>query len=146
MLATHRYEVLVPARGKVDVAIGFALPDSRGDLALVATGNDATRAVKLLVEDIEADLPAARIRATATQTPGGAQVSVTADTFVRSLAIFPDRVAEDSFPDSLLVDLFPGETHSFQMTGNFDEGSLQALTAPAVLRFVTVEKEPAGGC
>jgi len=145
VVASARYEVLVPARAKADVAIDFDLPSPRAGLALVATGNEASRAVKVLAEDIDADLPAASVRATVTATPSGAEVSVTAETFVRSLAIFPDRVSEDSYPDSLLVDLFPGETHSFQVTGNFDEGSLQELTAPAVLRFVTVEKAAAGG-
>lgn len=145
VVASSRYEVLVPARSKADVALGFDLPDSRADLAVVATANDAVRAVKLLVEDVDADLPEASVRATASATPAGAEVVVTADTFVRSLAIFPDRLSEDAYPDSLGVDLFPGETHSFQVTGNFDEGSLEALTTPPVLRFVTVEKRPAGG-
>jgi beta-mannosidase len=144
-VASARYEVLVPARSKVDVPIELDIPDDPGGLVLVATANDASRAVKVLVEDVVADLPAASVRATASATPDGAEVVVTADTFVRSLAIFPDRVSEDAFPDSLGVDLFPGETYSFQVTGNFDEGSLEALTTPPVLRFVTVEKRPAGG-
>jgi beta-mannosidase len=144
VVSSARYEVLVPARSKADVAIDFELPVERAGLALVATGTGAARAVKVLAEDIVAGLPAASVRASVTAAPDGAVVTVTADTFVRSLAIFPDRVSEDSYPDSLLVDLFPGETHSFQVTGNFDEGSLEALTAPPVLRFVTVEKQPAG--
>ncbi len=135
----------MPARCKADVAIGFELPEDRCDLALVATANDAVRAVKLLVEDIAADLPVPGFTADVAATPTGAEVTVAAQSFLRSLAIFPDRVAEDAYPDSLLVDLFPGENHSFQVTGNFDEGSLTALTTPEVLRFVTVEKKPSGG-
>lgn len=145
VVASARYEVLVPARGKADVAIEFELPeDAAADLALVATANDAARAVRLLVEDIAADLPVPAYTATVAATASGAEVTVTAETFLRSLAIFPDRVCEDAVSDTLLVDLFPGETHSFQVTGNFDEGSLEALTTPPVLRFVTVEKRPAG--
>lgn len=144
VVASARFEVLVPARSKADVAIGFDLPEGRSDLALVATANEAVRAVKLLVEDVEADLPVPAFTASVTATDTGAEASITAQTFLRSLAIFPDRVAEDAYADSLGVDLFPGETHSFQVTGNFDEGSLEALTAPEVVRFVTVEKRPAG--
>lgn len=144
-VASARFEVLVPARDKADVAITFDLPEDRSDLALVGTADDAVRAVKLLVPDIEADLPVPALAADVAATPDGAEVTVTAQSFLRSLAIFPDRVAEDAYPDSLLVDLFPGETHSFQVTGNFDEASLTALTAPDVLRFVTVEKKPSGG-
>ena len=143
--ATARFEVLVPARSTAAVPVTFALPDDSSDLALVATANDAVRAVKLLVEDVEADLGVPAFTADVAATPTGATVSVTARSFLRSLAIFPDRVAEDAYPDTLGVDLFPGETHSFQVTGTLDETTLAALTAPPVLRFVTVEKKPSGG-
>lgn len=129
---------LVEVRSRTDVAI---TPDPTdvpaAELALVVTLDGAERAVKLLVEDVDAALPAPDYEASVTRTDAGAAVTVTARSFLRTLCLFPDRVDEDAVSDSLLVDLFPGEAHTFQVTGRFADNELAGLTARPALRSLT---------
>ncbi|MBI4900821.1 MAG: glycoside hydrolase family 2 protein [Actinobacteria bacterium] len=109
----------------------------RTDVALVATVDGAERAVRLLVEDVAAPLPPARYETSVDSTDDTVTVQVTARTFLRSLCLFPDRVCEDASTDSLLVDLFPGETHTFTIAGEIPENVRADLTRGPVLRSVT---------
>jgi beta-mannosidase len=65
-------------------------------------------------------------------------VTVVAGSFLRTLCLFADRVAEDATTDTMLVDLFPGESHTFDVAGDFDGIELSQLTCPTVLRSLTV--------
>ncbi len=126
-------QVSVPARSTRRISLdtlGAPVLPTPG-LALVATANDAERAVRLLAEDKDAELPVPRWEVDAESN----QVTVTADTFVRSLCLFADRLEEDSWADTQLVDLFPGERHTFtvhDLTGDLDPASLQAPVLRAV--------------
>jgi beta-mannosidase len=129
---------LVPVREAVAVPV---TPDPgevpSADLALVVTLSGAERAVKLLVEDVDAALPVPAYDVAVTPRPGGADVTVTATSFVRTLCLFPDRVDEDAVADTLLVDLFPGEIHTFAVSGSFAADALGRLTARPALRSLT---------
>lgn len=126
----------VPVRSRVDVTITPEHVDvPPGELAIVVTLNGAERLVKLLVEDVDAALPPARFEAAATVTDEGATtVTVTAETFLRSVTLFADRVAEDAWADSAMVDLFPGESHTFVINGAVPSTDADQLTRPPALR------------
>jgi beta-mannosidase len=94
--------------------------------------------VKLLVEDVAAAIPAPDREASVTATASGADVTVVAKTFLRSLCLFPDRVAEDAVTDTLMIDLFPGESHTFAVAGDLTGIELAHLGCPPVLRSLTV--------
>jgi beta-mannosidase len=111
-------------------------------VALVVTALGAERAVKLVVEDVEAALPAPRYEARAERTADGVAVTVTAQTFIRSLCLFPDRVSEDAWADSELIDLFPGETHTFSIRGDVDDGSFGDLVSAPALRSIVSSLTP----
>jgi len=134
---------LVPLRSRVDVPLE---PDTHGmaeaELALVVTLSDAERAVKLLVEDVAAAIPVPDYEAEVARTDAGVTVEVTARSFLRTLCLFPDRVAEDSVPDSLGIDLFPGERHTFTVTGEVTDDALARLTTRPVLRSLTIPLTP----
>lgn len=129
---------VVGVRSKLELPVRFdsaGAPDA--DLALVATIAGAERVVILLAEDVEAALPEPQWRAVAMKVGNEVTVTVTATTFVRSLCLFPDRVSENAESDSLLIDLFPGESHTFVVRG-LGDADPEALLAPTVLRSVTV--------
>ena len=140
---SYRLARQVPVRDRVDVIVrpetGAAALE---ELALVVTLAGAERAVKLLVEDVHAALPPARFDATAELTDAGALVTVTAQSFLRSLCAFPDRVAENSWADSAMVDLFPGESHTFVITGALPAAAADDLTRFPALRSLTDSLTP----
>ncbi|MCB0910264.1 MAG: glycoside hydrolase family 2 protein [Propionibacteriaceae bacterium] len=129
---------LVDVRSRTEVEI---TPDSTdvpaAELALVVALDGAERAVKLLVEDVDAALPAPDYEASVARTDDGAAVTVTARSFLRTLCLFPDRVDSDAVSDSMLVDLFPGEAHTFTVSGSFADDELAGLTARPALRSLT---------
>ncbi len=138
VLWSRTLSLLVEARSRTEVAI---TPDPTEvpaeELALVVTLVGAERAVTLLVEDVDAALPLPVYEASVVPTDSGATVQVTARSFLRTLCLFPDRVAEDAVVDSLLVDLFPGEVHTFVVSGSLAADQLDGLTARPVLRSLT---------
>lgn len=134
-------ETIAP-RSRKDVCLHDLPASDRTDVALVASAHGAERAVRLLVDDVAASLPEARYEARVDRTDDGIAVRVTARTFLRSLCLFPDRVFEDAWVDSLLVDLFPGETHTFTIAGEIPEDAATALTRGPVLRSVTTPLTP----
>jgi beta-mannosidase len=118
------------------------LPVDRTDVAIVVTAEGAERAVRLLAEDVALPLPEAQFETSVARTDEGVAVTVTARSFLRSLCLFPDRVSEDVWTDSLLVDLFPGDAHTFIIAGNLPEDATAGLTSRPVLRSVTKPLTP----
>ena len=139
VLWTMPVDVVVPVRGRTDVTVLAPVPDGQAeDLALVVTVRGAERLVQLLVEDVVAAIPAPVFEATVIATPTGAAVTVVAESFLRTLCLFADRVACDAVTDTMLVDLFPGESHTFDIVGDLEGIELTQLTHPTVLRSLTV--------
>ena len=127
---------VLPPRSRTDLVLDGLPAMDRTDAALVADLEGAERALKLLVEDVDAALPAPDFDATAGSDGEDVAVTVTARSFVRSLCLFADRVAEDAWADTLGVDLFPGETHTFRVHGPVGD-DLDGLTARPALRSLT---------
>ncbi|MGV8850191.1 MAG: glycoside hydrolase family 2 protein [Propionibacteriaceae bacterium] len=134
-------ETLAP-RSRKDLELGDLPATDRTDAALVVTALGAERAVKLLVEDVEAALPQPRYEARAERTTDGVAVTVTARTFIRSLCLFPDRVSEDAWADSELIDLFPEETHTFSIRGDVEDDSFGDLVRAPVVRSIVSSLTP----
>lgn len=140
-------EVAPRSTHRVDLgSLGAPMAPTPG-LALVATASGAERAVRLLAEDKDADLPRADVTVDV-DADGG--VRVTANSFARTLCLFADRLDEVAWADSAMVDLFPGETHTFGVRRPelHDAGTapdVTAITSP-VLRMVNdrVPEAPVG--
>jgi len=84
-------------------------------------------------EDVDAGLPAPDLTTSAEQMPGGYRLTVTANAFVRDLAVLADRLAADATVDDMLISLLPGESAVFAITTSAVL-SLEQLTDPLVLR------------
>jgi beta-mannosidase len=122
--------------------VGDLPATDRTDVAIVVTASGVERAVKLLIEDVGAALPEPRYEARAERTADGVAVTVTARTFIRSLCLFPDRVSEDAWADSELIDLFPGETHTFSIRGDVEDDSFGDLVRAPVVRSIVSSLTP----
>lgn len=134
-LAKESFEVTAePGVTSIELPDTLATPGNPAFELLVAE-LDGVRAIRPCAEDRDMAYPEARMRVHAESSPGGAVVTVTAETVVRDLAIFPDRLDPAASVDDLLVTLLPGETARFGVTapGGLD---VAALTAYPVLRCV----------
>jgi len=111
VLAKAEIEVSVAARatGRVEVPRLLASPGDPGaELLLAELGEQ--RGLWFFAEDRDSALPPPQLSATVTSVEGGAQVTVTAQTLVRDLALLADRVHPDAVVDGMLATLLPGET------------------------------------
>lgn len=104
----------VPAGGAVTVP----LP------ADVTTADDpsrelivADRAAWFFAEDVDLSYPRAATDVVVRPTPSGADVEITARTFVRDLTLFADRLDPAATVDEQLVTLLPGESVTLKVTG-----------------------------
>ncbi len=133
-------EILASAAVEATVAPGAAvtvpLPadlvtpaDPAAELIVAETGAD--RAWWFFVPDKDVDWPVASF----TTSVSGTQVTVTADSILRSLTLFPDRLSPSAEADRADVTLLPGESVTF--TVHADEPlDPAALTTRPVLRCV----------
>jgi beta-mannosidase len=129
---TERFDV--PARGTAAVTLPaeLAVPaDPAGELLVAGAGD--LRAVWYFVPDIEVALPEPGLDATVAAVPGGYQVTVTARTLIRDLALLADRVAPDAVADTMLLTLLPGEVATFTLR-TAAELAARELLDPLVLR------------
>jgi beta-mannosidase len=73
--------------------------------------------------------------ASTTRIDDGWQVRIIADTLLRELAIFPDRLDPDATVDDQLLTLLPGDSVTFTVTGAAHIDPADLVTYP-VLRCV----------
>jgi beta-mannosidase len=86
-------------------------------------------------DDAKIAWPRAEYEASVAPVDGGLAVTVTAQTIVRDLTMFPDRLDPAASVDAALVTLLPGETVTFGVRTDADLDHA-ALTVPPVLRCV----------
>jgi beta-mannosidase len=91
------------------------------------------RAVHLFAEDYDLAYDQDNLRVEVDPVDGGYDVTVTASSFVRDLALLADRVAPDATVDHMLIDLLPGESFTFAVTTTATVDP-SAFSAPEVLR------------
>ncbi|HEV7898628.1 MAG TPA: glycoside hydrolase family 2 protein [Planosporangium sp.] len=134
--AKQTVNVRVPARS----ALTWALPDDlaapgdpAGELLRAEVGE--LRAWWFFTEDSEIGYPPAAFSTDVRPTADGLRVTVTAETILKDLTLFPDRLDPAAGVDNALVTLLPGESATFTVrTGQPLEPS--ALTSRPVLRCV----------
>ncbi|MCH7231482.1 hypothetical protein L0U85_11560 [Glycomyces sp. L485] len=106
---------------------------------LVTGRDDIPRATWFTKEDKDMDWPKARWTAETEVVDGGVAVTVTAETVLRDLCLFADRLDPDARVDKALLTLIPGETATFTVTSqklrNAPDAA-KALTTKPVLRAI----------
>ena len=100
---------------------------------LIAAGLGTDRTLSRFREDIDAELPEARLRTSAEQTATGYRVTVTAEAYVCDLTLLADQVADDAHVNEALVTLLPGERAVFDVRTTAVVQP-QAFLEPSVLR------------
>jgi beta-mannosidase len=136
ILAKHEPTVTVAPRsvGRTPLPAPLGSPRSRRAELLVAETGDH-RALRFFAEDPQMAFPPAAFTATTTKIPDGWQVRIVADTLLRELAIFPDRLDPDATVDDQLVTVLPGDSVTFTVTGGAGIDPVDLVTYP-VLRCV----------
>lgn len=132
-LAKTVVDLAVPPRGAVRLPLPgeVSTPDDPATELLAVTG-DGVRLHHFFREDVALSLPEPRYEVRVTETGNGLEVTVTAGSLLRDLALFPDRLDPESTVDDMLVTLLPGESATFQVHG---AGRAEAaLAKPPVLR------------
>jgi beta-mannosidase len=127
--------VQVPARGvhRIDLRGTAVLPADPTQEYLVAEVPGVSRATWFFVDDHALAIERARWTATAARTEDGVLVTITAQTLVRELCLFPDRLDPAATVDRQLVTLLPGETAELRVRCSPDVDP-EALLWPPVLR------------
>ena len=105
--------------------------DPSAELLSVRLGEH--RVLRFFAEDPKVAFPVAAYDTEITPSGDGLDVTVTARTILRELALFPDRLDPASSVDDMLLTLLPGESVTFRVTGSPDPAAL--VTRP-VLRCV----------
>ncbi|WP_436759867.1 glycosyl hydrolase 2 galactose-binding domain-containing protein [Streptosporangium sp. V21-05] len=101
---------------------------------LLSVRLDGHRALHFFAEDTRVAFPVAAYDTEVTPAGGGGlDVTVTARTLLRDLALFPDRLDPASSVDDMLLTLLPGESVTLHVTGSPDPA---ALAGRPVLRCV----------
>jgi beta-mannosidase len=116
VLATVTVRVDVAARSAQTcvLPLSVAAPgDPAHEVIVAGTGTD--RAFWHFREDVDAMLPEPRLSTHVESIASGYRLTVTAETFVRHLAVLADRVACDAHVDEALVTLLPGENATFNV-------------------------------
>ncbi|MEV4755350.1 glycoside hydrolase family 2 TIM barrel-domain containing protein [Micromonospora sp. NPDC049559] len=110
-------ELDVPAYSAVTVPLPVELAvaeEPRRELLLVdSDGGEAERALWFFAEDRDVEYPSGAYGVTAERVDGGLLVRVTAETILRDLTLFPDRLDPAAEVDNALVTLLPGESATF---------------------------------
>ncbi len=103
--------------------------------AVVTASVGGQRAARVEQEDVDVQFAPAAFTGTVEPADGGYRVHITAETVLRDLAIFPDRLDPDATIDDQLVTLLPGESVTWHIATTKELDSAQLLSYP-VLRCV----------
>ncbi|GAA1667436.1 glycoside hydrolase family 2 protein [Glycomyces endophyticus] len=131
-------EIEIGPRGTDELVLDGTTAPAPGEF-LVTGREDFPRATWFTKEDKDMDWPTARFTATTQVVDGGVALTVSADTVLRDLCVFADRLDPDATVDKALVTLIPGEQVTFTVTSEAIAASPEltaALTAKPVLRAI----------
>ncbi|MCU1473818.1 glycoside hydrolase family 2 protein [Amnibacterium sp.] len=134
VLGTSAVDVEVAARGTVRVPVGQDLASAGGagdELVVAQLG--AERGLWFFAELRDSALPEAELRTETRRIDGGVEVTVTAATLVRDLALLADVADPAAEVDEMLVTLLPGEQAVFTVRTGGDVDPAR-FVAPEVLR------------
>ncbi|WP_239514260.1 glycoside hydrolase family 2 protein [Streptosporangium sp. 'caverna'] len=129
---TVRVEVAPRSVARIPIPEGVATPGNPA-AELLAARLGEHRVLEFFAEDPEVDFPVAAYETEVIPSGDGLDVTITARTVLRDLALFPDRLDPASSVDDMLLTLLPGESVTLHVTGSPDPA---ALVARPVLRCV----------
>jgi len=109
-LATRNNPAILDVPGEV------ATSDNPRDEVIVARG-DHCEAFYFFVEDLDLKLPKAEFNLDIAHTESEVLVTVTAQSFLKDLCIFADRISSDAEVDDMLVTLLPQQSRTFTIIG-----------------------------
>jgi len=127
-------KIETPARSVTKIVLQDSLQNPQE--TLLVTDNEgavATRGFWWALPDKELTMPEAQFEASLTKTAQGYAITITAETLLRDLCIFPDRLDPDASISEQWVTLLPGETMNFYVTTQQDT-TLDQLTKAPVLQ------------
>ncbi|MCZ9883301.1 glycoside hydrolase family 2 protein [Arthrobacter sp. B2a2-09] len=114
VLAEQFFEIHVGPRSNSRVKLDSVLCGAENPTReLVVADTGGLRATWFFQNDKDLDYPTPSYTTTMTQEETGVRVNVTANSFLRDLAIFADRVDPKATVDDMLVTLLPGEHSTF---------------------------------
>ncbi|MEY9213206.1 glycoside hydrolase family 2 protein [Thermobifida halotolerans] len=136
VLASTETPFTVPARGAVRVPLPEDVARA-GDAAeeLVTADTGARRAYWFFAEDRDIAYPKPEYDVRVTPSGDDLRVTVTAQSLLRDLTLFADRLDPGAEADDMLVTLLPGESHTFTVRGGAHLDP-QLVVEPPVLRTV----------
>ncbi|KUP95323.1 glycoside hydrolase family 2 protein [Thermobifida cellulosilytica] len=136
VLASVEKPFTVPARGAVRVPLPseVARPGTATE-ELVTADTGVRRAYWFFAEDRDLAYPKPEYDVRVVPDGGDLRVTVTAQSLLRDLTLFADRLDPGAEADDMLVTLLPGESHTFTVSGgaHLDPG---LVVEPPVLRTV----------
>jgi beta-mannosidase len=132
--ASTSVSVVVPPRSSLTVPIPkyIASTQSTADEVVLASIGDL-RGTWFFAEYKDSALGPAHLTSNCKTTASGYQISVTAETLVRDLALLVDKVDGDAVVDTMLITLLPGETATFTVRSRAKLDP-NAFLSPRVLR------------
>ncbi len=138
VLASRTVDVHAPARGVARVAVDRQLTEADDPAAELlvaefADGSGFARVVHGFSEPLGQRLDPRALRAEARSTAGGAEITVTAGSYLRDVVVLADRADPGATVDVSLLDLLPGESAVITVSagGPIDPA---AVLDPRVLR------------
>ncbi|WIM99120.1 glycoside hydrolase family 2 TIM barrel-domain containing protein [Actinoplanes oblitus] len=142
VLASAELDIDVAPRSVAAVPLDPALT-TPGDVTreVLVADADGLRATHLFAEDFDLAYDPAALTADISPVEGGYSITVTATSFARDIAVLADKIDPAAQVDDMLVDLLPGESHTFSVrTTSADP---RAFRTPAVLRSANALAAPA---
>ena len=135
-LAAEVVDISVPRRSTATHDLGNSVTASdevtREFVVAQSAQPDVERAWWWFAEDVDVAFPTPQLRTDVTRTADGYDLTVVADSLVKEVALFPDRLSPDAVVDDLLVTLLPGETHTFRITTSADLDPMALVRAPVL--------------
>jgi beta-mannosidase len=116
---------------ELSIPAEVATPEDPTNEVLVATMHDSI-AHHYFVEDIDLRLPPPRLSLSVEQKGDEWLVTVTAETFIKDLCFFVDRIHPDATIDDMLVTLQPGEIRTLKVTGMLTLEAQMLSSAPVM--------------
>jgi len=120
----------VPAGGSSSIMIdtGVATPDDTTDEVLVV-GDGDERAWWWFADDRELRVRRPDWRVEHARDPDGVTLTITSDTVVRDLVIYPDLVVPEARIDRQFINLFPGVAEPIRIDGMIGDDQVDRLLA-----------------
>ena len=138
ILGRAKVELEIGPRDTAEVRLDEQVLPADGEF-LVTGPHDGPRATWFTKEDKDMEWAQARFGTEVRQVEGGVSVTVEAETVLRDLCVFADRLDPDAEVDKAMVTLIPGEKTTFTVSSQklHDDPELaEALCSKPVLRAV----------